>query len=117
MHPATRAALLAVLRTDASICEDHYNAIRNALTWNPQPPKPSPPLPPRIMRREEVAKMFGVTTRAVDGWTRSGILKKLILPGHVRHCGFLESDCVELIQKLKNDQYNDPARAVSIKNK
>ena len=35
--------------------------------------------------------------RAVDNWTRAGILRKVTLPGRTRAAGFRESDIVALI--------------------
>lgn len=52
----------------------------------------------RILRRLETAKRFGVGLRCVDEWARKGILKKRILPGHTRACGFLESDVVAMVE-------------------
>ena len=51
----------------------------------------------RILRRAEVATRFSVTLRAVDLWSKKGLLKRRVLPGHTRAAGFLESDVEELM--------------------
>lgn len=58
----------------------------------------------RILRRAEVAVRFGVTLRAVDLWSKKGLLKRRVLPGHTRAAGYLESDVEALMQG------NDPSK-------
>jgi hypothetical protein len=52
----------------------------------------------RILRRAQVAERFNVTPRAIDIWSKKGLLKRRVLPGHTRAAGFLESD-VELLMQ------------------
>jgi hypothetical protein len=52
---------------------------------------------PRIIRRHEAARRLGCSVRAVDNWTRAGILQKVTLPGRTRAAGFREADVAALI--------------------
>lgn len=52
----------------------------------------------RILRRAEVAARFSVSLRAVDLWSRKGLIKRRVLPGRTRAAGFLESDVEALMQ-------------------
>ena len=51
----------------------------------------------RLMRRNEVARMLGRTTRSVDHLACEGVLKRVNLPGRARAAGFRESDVLALI--------------------
>jgi hypothetical protein len=96
MHSSTKTALTAILRTDPSITHEVRAAVLAALDGKAAPAASTPAVP-RLLRRGEVAKRMAVTVRAVDLWTRSGILQKVTLPGHRRASGFREQDVIALI--------------------
>ncbi len=50
-----------------------------------------------IIRRSEAARRLAVSPRTVDVWTRTGILRKVKLPGHTRSAGFRANDIAKLI--------------------
>ena len=51
----------------------------------------------RILRREEVARRLSVSLRTVDLWAKMGLIKKRVLPGHIRASGFSSADVDRLI--------------------
>ena len=51
----------------------------------------------RILRREEVARRLSVSLRTVDLWAKLGLIKKRVLPGHIRASGFSSADVDRLI--------------------
>ena len=51
----------------------------------------------RIVRRAEAAQTLSVSLRMIDKLTSEGVLRKRILPGRKRGCGFLESDLLALV--------------------
>ena len=58
---------------------------------------PADPL--RIMKRGEVAKLFGVSMIRIDQLAAKGILRKVMLPGLSRSLGFVESEVRALLVK------------------
>ena len=58
---------------------------------------PAAPEPERILRRAEAARRMGCSLRAIDLWSRQGLLQKIRLPGRVRCAGFRERDLAALI--------------------
>mgnify|MGYP001768298195 CR=1 FL=1 len=53
----------------------------------------------RVLKRREVAERLGVCPRTVDGLSRSGALRRVILPGRQRGAGYSEADVVRLIEQ------------------
>ncbi len=51
----------------------------------------------RIIKRQQVAKMFGVSVVRIDQLTSMGILRKVKLPGISRAMGFVEAEVRELL--------------------
>ena len=51
----------------------------------------------RIIRRLHAAERFSVSPRTLDRWAAAGLLRKRVLPGHVRASGFVESEVAALI--------------------
>lgn len=96
MLTPNRTALRAILSTDPTLDVTARAAIM-AVADGKAAPAASPPPTARILRRAEVAMRFSVTVRAVDLWTRAGILQKVTLPGHRRASGFREQDVIALI--------------------
>jgi predicted DNA-binding transcriptional regulator AlpA len=54
-----------------------------------------------VLRRTHVAKRFGVSLRAIDLWTRQGLLRKVSLPGRERSVGFLSSEVEQVFKMLR----------------
>jgi hypothetical protein len=81
IDPAARARMMTALKDQGKADHGAGNAAA----------------PTRLLRRGEVAKRMSVTTRAVDEWARTGILKRVHLPGRVRGAGFREADVQALI--------------------
>jgi len=98
MLPTTLDATKAMLKADPSVTPAERSHLL-ALLRNCGKPEAPPPAPsePRIVRRAEAARRLGVSLRAVDHWARTGILRKVVLPGRVRAAGFRESDITDLI--------------------
>ena len=88
VDPATRARMMAALQDQGRTGASAGTAVA----------------PTRLLRRGEVAKRMSVTTRAVDEWARTGILKRVHLPGRVRGAGFRESDVQALIESVTAEQ-------------
>jgi predicted DNA-binding transcriptional regulator AlpA len=59
----------------------------------------APADPMRIMKRAEVAALFGVSRVRVDQIAAKGILRKVRLPGLSRSLGFVEAEVRELLLK------------------
>ena len=99
MLTTTCNAVREILRADPSITPTDRNRLL-AMLRNRGEAKPTEPTPaePRIVRRAEFARRMGVSLRAVDNWSRAGILEKVKLPGRVRAAGFRESDLRTLIE-------------------
>lgn len=99
MLDTTQEAVKAMLRADPSLTPTDRNRILAALRNHGKTESAPTPaaVEARVLRRSEVARRFSVTLRAVDNWNRTGILRKITLPGRVRAAGFRESDVVALI--------------------
>ncbi len=59
----------------------------------------APADPMRIMKRGEVAKLFGVSMIRIDQLAAKGVLRKVMLPGVSRSLGFVESEVRALLVK------------------
>jgi predicted DNA-binding transcriptional regulator AlpA len=84
----------AILRTDATLRDTDRARILTACQ-NPTGQLANPG--PRLLRRREVASRFGTSLRAVDKWSKEGLLPRVRLPGRTRAAGFRESDVAALI--------------------
>jgi predicted DNA-binding transcriptional regulator AlpA len=98
MRTTTQEAIRSILRADDTIGTDERAKliafIRNEIPPSqPQKQKDEE----RLIRRHEAAKRFSVSVRAIDRWAKTGILKKRVLPGRKRACGFLASEVQALI--------------------
>jgi len=51
----------------------------------------------KLMKTADVAKLFGVTPRAVQKWAKEGILRRVTLPGRTYSLGYLESEVKQLL--------------------
>lgn len=59
----------------------------------------APADPMRIIKRDGVAKLYGISKIRVDQLAAMGILRKVTLPGLSRSLGFVESEVRELLLK------------------
>jgi hypothetical protein len=60
------------------------------------PTAPAAPLE-RLLTRREVAKLANRTPRAVDHWSRRGLLPRIALPGCKRGIGFRRADVERIL--------------------
>ena len=99
MLPTTQVAIRSILTADPSIAPDERARIMAAIRYGGAKPKAEtkPADAPRLMRRAEVARMLGLSTRSVDNLSREGVLKRVCLPNRTRGTGFRESDVRALI--------------------
>ncbi len=99
MLSTTRDAIRSILTADPSVPPDERAKIMAAIRNGGVKPDCSEKKPsaPRIMRRAEVARVLGRTTRSVDHLARDGVLKRVCLPGRSRGAGYRESDVLNLI--------------------
>ena len=95
MLPTTIEAANAILRADPTVTPADRTRLV-ALLRGPAPKTPNI-TETRIMRRIEVAKVLGRSTRSIDLLAKEGHLKKIQLPGRTRGGGFLASDVYALI--------------------
>ena len=99
MLDTTQDAVKAMLRADPSLTPADRNRILATIRNHGRTPVNADPTTPepRLIRRADAARRLGCSLRAVDNWTRAGILRKVTLPGRTRAAGFRESDIVALI--------------------
>lgn len=98
MLDTTQDAVRALLRADPSLTPTDRNRILATLrSHGKTEPEPAAP-EPRLIRRADAARRLGCSLRALDNWARTGILRKVKLPGRVRAAGFRESDLVAVIE-------------------
>ncbi len=62
-----------------------------------QTPAMNTPSETRIIKRQEVARRLGYSTRLVDQLGAAGTLERVTLPGRQRGCGYRLSDVEKLI--------------------
>ena len=100
MLDTTQDAVKAMLRADPSLTPSERNRILATIRNHGRASEPATPTAqePRIIRRADAARRLGCSLRAVDNWTRAGILRKITLPGRVRAAGFRESEIVSVIE-------------------
>ena len=99
MLPTTMQAVRSILTADPSVNPPERKRLMSVMRQGPEA-KSTPtaaPTGPRILRRREAAARFSVSIRCVDAWAKKGILKKRILPGHIRASGFLSSEIDRLL--------------------
>ena len=80
--PADRARIVASIR-------NHGREVENKQDGGP-PEK-------RILPRGEVARRFNRSLRFVDHLAKAGTLRRVMLPGRKRACGFLAEDVERLM--------------------
>lgn len=88
MLTSTRTALGAMMSADPSITPEQKKAFLQSLL-SPAQMHPQPMA--RIIRREEVAHLLGVSVKRVDQLCLSGVLKRITVPGTSRAIGISEA--------------------------
>jgi len=95
MLESTAQAVVAMLKVDPTINTSERARIVDLLT---KPPKADDPTATaRILKRGEVAKLVGRSTRTIDLWRKAGLLKPVQLPGHSRALGFRLTEVQKLV--------------------
>ena len=99
MLHTTQQAIGAMLKADPSITAndraDILAAIKNYGKTAARTAAPGN----RVLKRREVAERLGVCPRTVDGLSRSGALRRVVLPGRQRGAGYVEADVARLIEQ------------------
>jgi hypothetical protein len=84
---AIAATVTAILAADPSVTKEHRTAIIAAATS--QTDKPASAIP-RVIRREEAARILGFSAKRCDQLASIGALKRVTVPGMTRSIGFTE---------------------------
>lgn len=87
MLPTTKQALTAILAADPSVTLEQ----RKAFFMTASAPVSQPSSLPRIIRREEAARLLGVGVKRIDQLCRSGVLKRITVLGTTRAIGIAEA--------------------------
>lgn len=96
MLDVTAKAVNAILKADPSLSNADRNRILSSIHTRESAEQPKPKQP-RILRRHEVASLFGKSLRWVDDLARSGMLCRRVLQGRKRAVGFLSTDVEALM--------------------
>lgn len=83
MTQATKTAVLAIIRADATISDEERARIEAALQGDGAAAKI-----PAVVSRREAAKLIGRTPHLLDYYARRGLLKRVRLGGSSRALGF-----------------------------
>ncbi len=99
MLHTTQQAIGAILKADPSITPEARNSILATIRNHGRDTSRTDAAPAaRVLKRAEVAARLGVCRRTVDGLSRSGALRRVLLPGRKRGAGYIEADVVRLIE-------------------
>lgn len=90
MQASTRTAVTAVLNADPTIEKNQIKAAMSVLESKANAAAMETPC--RILRRPEVAKLMGVSTKRIDQLAQQGILRRIIMPGTKKAIGFSSDD-------------------------
>ena len=100
MLHTTQQAIGAILKADPSITPEARNSILATIRNHGRDTSRTDAAPAaRVLKRAEVAARLGVCRRTVDGLSRSGALRRVLLPGRKRGAGYIEADVVRLIEQ------------------
>lgn len=90
MLHTTYEATKGLLKADPSISPQERNKILKLIQQggDNSPGAAQHKEPPRLLRRKEAADRLSISLRTLDAWAKAGLLKKIILPGKTRACGF-----------------------------
>lgn len=109
MLQTTQQAIGAMLRADPSVTPDARNSILATIRNHGRDTSRTDAAPvARVLKRAEVAARLGCCARTVDGLSRSGALRRVLLPGRKRGAGYIEADIVRLIEAaaVQNEEGN-----------
>lgn len=88
MLTTTKQALTAILAADPSISKEHQKSLTLALLTPASQPLNAIA---RIIRRDEAARLLGVSVKRVDQLSHAGVLKRITVPGTSRAIGLSEA--------------------------
>lgn len=54
---------------------------------------------PRIIRRDEVARLLGVSVKRIDQLARANVLRRITVPGTSRAIGFAEASVRAIVEE------------------
>jgi len=81
------------METDATVTPELRKAVIQVAMDGPAVYKPKD----RVIRRKQVADLFGVCVKTIDKWRRYGVLTPVIMPGRSKCIGYRESDVNSLM--------------------
>lgn len=87
MLATTKTVVTAVLSADPSVTAEQRAASIRALSTASEKVNTMS----RIIRREEASRLLGVGVKRIDQLSRSGILKRITIPGTSRAIGLSEA--------------------------
>lgn len=98
MLPSTAQIFKSALAADPSVSVGERNRLLKLLRDGP-PETPAPTAPEaRIYTRGVIARKFNRSLRYVDLIAAQGLIRRRILPGRKRACGFLAEEVDRLIE-------------------
>lgn len=100
MLPTTMEAMKALLKTDPALTPlDRQRIVETIRTHGRHIETPRAPVTrdKRILSRREVAQRFSRSLRFVDHLAKAGTLRRVMLPGRQRACGFLAEEVEALM--------------------
>ena len=105
MLPTTRNAITALLRSDPSIPPRTIDAVLNALvTGCDIPPMDSRPIE-RVLSRQTVARLLGVSPHSVSIYARRGIIKPVCFGETAQRAnGYSESSVRDALQRKRETE-------------
>ena len=100
MLTTTQDAVKALLKADPSLTPaDRARIVASIRNHGKEGEtlRPAAVAEKRILPRAEVARRFSRSLRFVDHLAKAGILRRVILPGRTRACGFLAEEVERLM--------------------
>ena len=104
MLPTTLKAIRSILETDPTVSPSdriQFVALLRHGTAEMRVAAAAPvPVPVRLIRRAEAARLLSCSLRTIDLLTVRGVLSKRTFAGRSRASGFIESEVVAMITSL-----------------
>ena len=100
MLPTTMEAMKALLKADPAVTPVDRQRIVETLRnhgRHPETPRAPATRDKRILSRRDVAQRFNRSLRFVDHLAKTGTLRRVMLPGRQRACGFLAEEVERLM--------------------